>query len=70
MNDSLADMYGANAPPFPAVVKLELDKALAFIGPVENLLTGYGGIRDEIEPVLLRRAFPRDAPGADMTRGV
>ena len=53
-------------PHFAAVVKVELDKAAAFIGAVEKRAARCGRIRYQVETVHLRRAFPGDAPAAYM----
>lgn len=53
-------------PHFAAVIKVELNKAAAFISAVEKRAARCGRIRYQVEAVHLRRAFPGDATAADM----
>lgn len=70
LNDPFADMHASDMPPFSTVVKLELIKALAFIGAVHKLASGLFRVRDNAHSVALGRAFPAHVFAANMACGV
>ena len=63
---ALADMNTPDVPHFPSVPEVELDKASAFIGPVEKCAARSSRIRNQVKAVHLSRAFPANPAAADM----
>ena len=63
---ALADMNTPDAPHFPSVPEVELDKASAFIGPVKKRAARSSRIRNQVKAVHLSRAFPANPAAADM----
>lgn len=63
---AFADMNTPDVPHFPSVPEVELDKASAFIGPVEKRAARSSRIRNQVKAVHLSRAFPANPAAADM----